>query len=78
MFAAENTTETLPLIVDAREAARLLSMSERSLWSLTVPRGPLPCIRFGKRAIRYARKDLELWIEQAKQNEPQVLLSLKR
>ena len=41
------------LAVPAREAARMLSISERSLWSITRPRGDLPCIRFG-RSVRYS------------------------
>jgi len=35
------------LAVPPREAARLLSISERTLWSLTAPRGPIPALRLG-------------------------------
>lgn len=41
------------LLVDAREAARLLSISERKLWELT-NRGIVKCCRIG-RAVRYSR-----------------------
>jgi hypothetical protein len=36
-----------------REAARELGISERSLWSQTAPRGPIPCVRIG-RSVRYS------------------------
>jgi len=51
-----------PLAVDAREAARLLSISERSLWSLTSPRGPIPCVRMGARSVRYSVHAIRAWL----------------
>jgi predicted DNA-binding transcriptional regulator AlpA len=63
---AKNTAAaTPPLLVDARAAVRLLSICEKSLWSLTAPRGPIPCVRIG-RAVRYAVADLQAWIERNK------------
>ena len=48
---------TLPvLLVDAREAAQMLAISERTLWGWTAPRGPIPVVRCG-RAVRYAVAD---------------------
>ena len=48
------------LLVDTHEAAAMLSVSERTLWGLTMPRGPLPCVRPGSgRMVRYAIEDLE-------------------
>jgi predicted DNA-binding transcriptional regulator AlpA len=52
------------LLVKAAEAARLLCISEKSLWSLTAPRGPIPAIRIGERSIRYSTEQLKRWIEQ--------------
>jgi excisionase family DNA binding protein len=54
-----------PLLLTAREAARLLSISPRTLWTLT-NRGELPAVRIG-RAIRYDPVDLRHWIERQKQ-----------
>lgn len=34
-----------------RDAARILAISERSLWAMTAPRGPIPAARLG-RAVR--------------------------
>jgi hypothetical protein len=55
------------LLVGARDAAKMLSISERSLWALSAPRGSLPCIRVpGSRLVRYSPADLESWIEAAR------------
>ena len=54
-----------PLLLTAREAARLLSVCERTLWGLT-DRGDLPAVRIG-RVVRYDPADLRRWIEQQKQ-----------
>jgi excisionase family DNA binding protein len=50
------------LLVKSVEAAKLLSISEKTLWSLTAPRGPIPAIRVGERSIRYSVAALEQWI----------------
>lgn len=52
-----------------REAAESLGMSEKTLWSLTSPRGGLPCVRVGTRVL-YFRHQLERWAdEQAAQQD---------
>jgi hypothetical protein len=53
------------LLLKPSEAARLLSMSERKLWDLSAPRGPIPCIRDGK-LVRYDPADLQAWVVAAK------------
>jgi hypothetical protein len=53
---------TNPLLLNSRDAAKLLSVSERTLWGLTAPRGPIRAIRVAKRLQRYAVLDLERWI----------------
>jgi excisionase family DNA binding protein len=52
------------LLLPARDAAAALSISERSLWSLTKA-GEIPAIRIG-RAVRYDPADLRAWIEARK------------
>jgi hypothetical protein len=39
------------LLLDARDSARALSISQKTLWSQTEPRGPIPCIRLGRRVL---------------------------
>jgi hypothetical protein len=55
------------LLVSPREAAKLLSISERSLWGLTSPRGPIPAIHLG-RLVRYSIDDLKSTIATLKNN----------
>jgi excisionase family DNA binding protein len=50
-----------PLLVNARQAAEMLAISERTLWTLT-DRGDIPVIRIG-RAVRYDPADLRRWVE---------------
>jgi excisionase family DNA binding protein len=42
-----------PLLLTPREAAKALAVCEKTLYTLTAPRGPLPCVRLG-RAVRYS------------------------
>lgn len=51
-----------PLLLTAREAAAMLAISERHLWSLTAA-GELPFIRVGTRGVRFLPDDLTAWIE---------------
>jgi excisionase family DNA binding protein len=55
------------LLMSPREAAATLALSERTLWALTHPRGPIPCLRIG-RCVRYDVEALRGWIQAAQQN----------
>lgn len=48
-------------LLNVREAAEVLSISQRTLHEITVPRGILPCVRIGK-SIRYSPSTLEQFI----------------
>ena len=48
-------------LVDSREAARQLGISQRSLWTLT-HEGQLPRVRVG-RLVRYDQNDLVAFID---------------
>lgn len=39
-------------LLKPQEAAQRLSISERTLWAHTAPRGPIPAVRIGN-AVRY-------------------------
>jgi excisionase family DNA binding protein len=53
---------TTKLLLTVREAAEALSVSERTLWALTAPRGPIRSVRLG-RSVRYSADSLRDWIE---------------
>lgn len=56
------TTETAPILLSAREAARLLNVSERTLFSWRATEG-LPHVRIGSRCVRYPAEGLRRWAE---------------
>jgi len=53
------------ILVTPREAARALSICEKTLWSLT-KRGELPAVKIG-RSVRYNLADLQLLVNQRKE-----------
>ena len=50
------------VLLDARETADALGVSERMLRKLTVPHGDLPAVRLG-RLVRYRLSTLRAWAE---------------
>ena len=52
-----------PLLLTPREAAKALSVCERTLFALTKA-GELPTIRIG-RSVRYSVDDLKDWIKKS-------------
>jgi hypothetical protein len=52
-------------LLKTRAAAAFLSVSERALWGLTSPRGPIPAVRIGN-SVRYDKRDLIAFVEGAK------------
>lgn len=50
-----------------REAAMAIGISERTLWSLSAPRGPIPCVRIGngkRRSVLYSVAGIQAWLSQ--------------
>lgn len=60
----QDKREQVRLLLSPREAAKALSVCERTLYGLTKA-GKLPVIRIG-RAVRYSLDDLRVWIENQK------------
>ncbi|TXT35296.1 MAG: hypothetical protein FD138_1413 [Planctomycetota bacterium] len=54
--------ETPKLLLDRREAAEALGISERMLDMLTEPHGPLKPVRFGRRVL-FSPAVLQRWID---------------
>ena len=51
-------------LIDSREAAAILGLSRRTLWTL-YNRGEIPVVRIG-RAVRFDPADLRAWVETKK------------
>ncbi len=54
----------LPMLLTPREAARALSVCEKTLFTLS-KRGEIPAVRIG-RSVRYDPTDLARWIDSRK------------
>ncbi|MDC0273373.1 helix-turn-helix domain-containing protein [Planctomycetaceae bacterium] len=50
-----------PLALSPHEAAKSLSISERTLWASTQPRGPIPAVKLGNRVL-YPVAGLQEWL----------------
>ncbi len=57
-----------PLLVDSREACRLLCICPRKLWQLSAD-GKLRAVKIG-RMVRYSRQDLMDFINAQRQTAP--------
>ena len=60
------------LLIAARDAARMLSVSERTLWSVTTPRGPLKAVRIGGRVL-YRQSALTDYVAGLEANPPEPM-----
>lgn len=62
-----NHSSPAQVLVEPREAARMLSVSPRKLWALTFEEKPgIPYVRVG-RLVRYSVADLSRWAESQRQ-----------
>jgi excisionase family DNA binding protein len=64
MITTNESQATLTPLLTVREAADVLRVSERTLWTLTHS-GELPAVRVG-RSVRYDQSDITSWIESRK------------
>lgn len=53
--------EPLALLLSERDAAKLLGVSPRTLWSLRKA-GRIPFVEISPRCIRFSRSDLAAWV----------------
>jgi len=58
---SESIAPRRPLLVDRKECARLLGVSERTVFAMTAA-GRIPVVRMG-RAVRYRATDIERFTE---------------
>jgi len=64
------------LLLSPREAAyKLGGISVRHLWALTKPRGPIPCVKLGRRVF-YRPADLEHFLAEVAQQQAEAAVEL--
>jgi len=66
-FSRTVVQNVTPLLVSPRQAARMLSVCERTLYSLTKA-GEIAAVRRG-RLVRYSVDELRAWIERASEKK---------
>ncbi len=64
-----------PILLTVRQAAKVLNLSERTLFTLTKS-GKIPVVKIGDRGIRYDPADLRAWINSAKNLEKPLDISV--
>lgn len=63
----------MKLLLTPREAAAALSLSERTLWTLTQA-GDVPSLKIG-RSVRYDVNELRAWIARKQENSENAVAS---
>lgn len=59
----EAAPEQIQIALSPKFAARALSISEKTLWNISTPRGSLPCVRMGKSRISYFVHQIQAWAD---------------
>lgn len=59
----------LPVLLDVGEACRALRISRKTLWSHTVPRGKLACVKIGNRVF-YRPEAISAFVEASTEGTP--------
>lgn len=54
-----------PMLLTAKQAAAAMQISERTLWAISAPRGPLPVVRIQSRVL-YDPADLQRYVDAQK------------
>jgi hypothetical protein len=68
MSLTQTDLPTPQLLLTPTAAAKLLSISARTLWARSHPRGPIPVVKIpGTRAIRYSVTALQQFIQAAQE-----------
>ena len=65
-LAERPTAQVDKLLLAGPDASATCSISQKTLWNETVPRGDLPCVRIGSRVL-YDVDDLRAWIARRKE-----------
>ena len=70
MSSTDNPAQCLEvgkLLIDTRTTAAAMSISERTLFSITEPRGTLRCLRLPGRTM-YRPADVTAWLDEQQRN----------
>jgi len=58
-----NFSQAVPApMMTVKELARLLNVSERTVWENSEPRGTIPALYIGKKTVRYCPVAIQEWM----------------
>lgn len=55
-----------PVLLNVADAAKYLGISQRKMYDLAEPRGPIPCYHLAKRITRFSINDLNAFINKCR------------
>jgi predicted DNA-binding transcriptional regulator AlpA len=53
-------------VITAQVAAEILGISTRMLYDLAAPKGPIPCVRYSAKCVRFDPEDIKAYAESCK------------
>lgn len=56
-------------MITAEEVALLLGVSRGTVYDLAAPKGPIPCVRLGRRCLRFDIVDVEAYVQKCRHVE---------
>ena len=59
-------------MIAADEVAEMLGISRGAVYDLAAPKGPIPCVRLGRRCIRFNLDDVQAHIEACRHTQVQM------
>ena len=63
IYRGKGSDSDIPtLALKPAQAAKAMNVSERTLWSITVPRGTLPAVKIGSRVV-YFPHQIQAWAD---------------
>jgi excisionase family DNA binding protein len=60
------------MMITAEEVAEMMGISRGAVYDLAAPKGPIPCVRYGRRCIRFKREDVQAHIEACRHTQVQM------
>lgn len=65
------------MMITAEEVAEMLGISRGAVYDLAAPKGPIPCVRLGRRLIRFKVADVQAHIVACTQSQAAPKFSMK-
>lgn len=64
-------------MITAEAVAKMPGVSRGTVYDLAAPKGPIPCVRLGRRCLRFHLADVETHIQKCTHTKDATLFSVK-